>query len=132
MLVDHLFTGYRPVRESVLSQSTQIPTIPRVPGLPSADLSAVSAPATVATASVPPAVNTPALEQKKISDQADGVVLRSIVQQLQQQLKLVRTADDLAQIKKHIDRAFARHGLVSESAFEIRDRLIESVNRKRV
>ena len=63
---------------------------------------------------------------------AEKIAIRNIVAQLKQQLANATTRDDLTKVKQSIDRAFVQHGLVSESAFEIRDRLIESVNCKRV
>lgn len=56
---------------------------------------------------------------------AEKIAVDDITKQLNRQLKLVKTKDDLKNIKQLIDRQFAKHGLVSESAFVKRDQLIK-------
>jgi len=56
---------------------------------------------------------------------AEKIAVDDITNQVNRQMKLVKTKDDLKRIKQLIDRQFAKHGLVSESAFAKRDHLIQ-------
>jgi hypothetical protein len=56
---------------------------------------------------------------------AEKIAVDDITNQVNRQMKLVKTKDDLKRIKDLIDRQFTKHGLVSESAFAKRDLLIE-------
>jgi len=56
---------------------------------------------------------------------AEKIAVDDITNQVNRQMKLVKTKDDLKNIKQLIDRQFAKHGLVSESAFAKRDQLIK-------
>ncbi len=42
-------------------------------------------------------------------------------------LQLVETKDDVKQIKQFIDQTFVRHGAVNESAYAVRNTLIQHV-----
>jgi hypothetical protein len=42
-------------------------------------------------------------------------------------LRMVETKEDVAKIKQFIDRTFVKYGAVTESAFVVRNRLIEHV-----
>lgn len=61
------------------------------------------------------------------SQAAEQIAVKDIAGQVNRQIKLVKTKDDLKMIKQLIDKQFARHGLVSESAFAKRDLLIQQV-----
>lgn len=56
---------------------------------------------------------------------AEKIAVNDITNQVNRQLKLVKTKDDLKKIKQLIDRQFAKHNLTTESAFAKRDQLIE-------
>jgi hypothetical protein len=43
-------------------------------------------------------------------------------------LQMVETKEDVARIKQFIDQTFIRYGAVSESAFAVRNQLIEHVS----
>jgi hypothetical protein len=53
--------------------------------------------------------------------------LAETVAQVRNMMESVETKEDIQKIKVYIDRQFAKHGLVSETAFAQRDHLIERV-----
>jgi len=56
---------------------------------------------------------------------AEKIAVNDITNQVNRQLKLVKTKDDLKKIKQLIDRQFSKYNLTTESAFAKRDQLIE-------
>jgi hypothetical protein len=56
---------------------------------------------------------------------AEKIAVNDITNQVNRQLKLVKTKDDLKKIKQLIDRQFSKYNLTTESAFAKRDQLIK-------
>lgn len=83
--------------------------------------------------STPTGINTPVAAEKKltpaeyISRIGTDQAVAETVKQVKKMLESVQTKDDIVRIKKYIDRQFAHHGLLSETAMAQRDHLIERV-----
>jgi len=72
---------------------------------------------------------TPAEYVKKIGAPALPESVSETIKQVKKMLETVETRDDVAFIKKYINREFQRHGLVSESAQTHRSRLLNEATR---
>jgi hypothetical protein len=113
------------------------PTVPTVPNMTQAPAK-IAAPAepepiTIGGQKISPSdpayakimKNAPAGIASTAPQASEKIAVKDITDQVNRQLKLVKTRDDLKRIKQLIDRQFSKHGLVSESAFAKRDQLIE-------
>jgi len=64
-------------------------------------------------------------EQAKLAQR----IAQAAKQPVAEMLNMVETKEDIARIKQFIDQTFVRYGAVSESAFAVRNQLIEHVTR---
>lgn len=117
------------------------PTVPTVPNMTQAPAKpsapAQPEPITIGGQKISPSdpayakimKNAPAGAATSGPPAAEKIAVNDIVNQVNRQMKLVKTKDDLKKIKQLIDRQFSKHGLVSESAFAKRDQLIERASK---
>jgi hypothetical protein len=85
--------------------------------------------ATSTTAGAPSKVTYGGLLAPKKSAAAKAQPVAETIKQVKKMLETVETRDDVAFIKKYINREFQRHGLVSESAKTHRTHLLSEVTR---
>jgi hypothetical protein len=62
-------------------------------------------------------------EQAKLAQR----IAQATAKQVAEMLRMVETKEDVAKIKQFIDQTFIKHGAVTESAFAVRNRLIDHV-----
>lgn len=111
--------GYGKVTQTFKSPTAQAPAAPAAPAVPKAPK----------VTSGGPTPDEMAKYQERLAAAAKAQPVAETIAQVKKMLETVETRDDVAFIKKYINREFQRHGLVSESAQTHRSHLLKEVTR---
>jgi LysM repeat protein len=111
--------GYGKITQTFKPPTAQAPAAPSAPTVPKAP---------TVTSGGATAAEKAALD-KKIAAAAAAQPVAETIKQVKKMLETVETRDDVAFIKKYINREFQRHGSVSESGQAHRSHLLNEVTR---
>jgi hypothetical protein len=88
---------------------------------------AVPAAATAATAAAPVTKVTSGGPTTAEKDKLAQRIAQAVKEPVAEMLQMVETKEDVAKIKQFVDQTFVRYGAVNESAFAVRNQILEHV-----
>ena len=95
------------------------PTAPKAPAAPGAGVKAAAQPGQLSKDEYIKRIGAPAMPESR--------VFNALKKPVAEMLQMVETKEDVNRIKQFIDQTFVKYGAVTESAFVVRNQLIEHV-----